>query len=324
MTAPTPRPSRTRPTKAAGRWEEFAERGTLGALRWMARFYALLGRRLSRAMLHPIAVYFFVRERAARGTSRRYLERVWAHPEGRRNLRGRPGFFAPYWHHHEFALQVLDRMVLWGHGLSELRMDHQGSEHLFALKREGRGGILLGAHLGSFDMPRQLAGGHGLVLNVVMFTAHGERINRFFKSLDPTSQMRVLSLDPGSPSTAFEIKACLDRGELVGILADRLPAGGRDTPIRIDFLGRPMAFPLSPFRLACLLGVPVFLSLCVRKGDAHYEAMVRPIGHVAKVPRQDRDKAAAELARAWVQGLEQVCLKHPYQWFNFYDTWEQA
>ena len=324
MTTPTPGPGRARAMKAASRWEGFAERGSLGALRFMARLYDLLGRRLSRAVLHPIAAYFFVRERASRGASRHYLERVWAHPEGRPQLRGRPGFFAPYWHYHEFAVQIFDRMVLWGHGLSELRMDHSGSEHLFALKRERRGGILIGAHLGSFDMPRQLAGGYGIVLNVVMFTAHAERINRFFKSLDPTSQVRVLSLEPGSASTAFGIKACLDRGELVGILADRLPAGGGDTPILIDFLGLPMAFPLSPFRLACLLGVPVFLSLCLRKGDAHYEAVVRPVGNVGKVPHHDRDKAAGELARAWVQGLEQACLEHPYQWFNFYDTWEQA
>ena len=324
MTAPTPRPSGSRAIKAAGRWEGLAERGSLGALRLMARVYDLLGRRLARAILHPIAAYFFVRERASRGASRRYLERVWAHPEGRPQLRGRPGFFAPYWHYHEFAIQIFDRMVLWGHGLSELRMDHQGSEHLFALKRERRGGILIGAHLGSFDMPRQLAGGYGIVLNVVMFTANAERINRFFEALDPTSQVRVLSLEPGSATTAFEIKACLDRGELVGILADRLPAGGGDTPILIDFLGLPMAFPLSPFRLACFLGCPVFLSLCLRKGDAHYETMVRPVGNVAKVPRHDRDKAAGELARAWVQGLEQACLEHPYQWFNFYDTWEQA
>jgi len=324
MTAPTPGPSQVREGNAAGRWEAFAERGSLGALRLMARLYDLLGRRLSRAILHPIAAYFFLRERASREPSRRYLERVWAHPEGRKHLRGRPGFFAPYWHYHEFALQLFDRMVLWGHGLSELRMDHQGSEHLFALKREGRGGILIGAHLGSFDMPRQLAGGHGISLTVVMYTAHAERINRFFKSLDPSSRMRVLSPEPGSASTAFEIKACLDRGEMVGIMGDRMPAGGSDTPVLIDFLGRPMAFPLSPFRLACLLGVPAYLSLCLRKGDAHYEAVVRPVGSVSRVPRRDRDKAAVELARAWVQGLEQACLEHPYQWFNFYDTWKQG
>jgi predicted LPLAT superfamily acyltransferase len=299
-----------------------AERGSLAGLRLMAWLYQLFGRRASLALLYPIAAYFFLRE-GSRSASHRYLARVWVHPEGKKHLSGRPGFFAPFWHYHEFAVQIFDRMVLWGGGLSQLRMDHRGSEHLFALQRERRGALLLGAHLGSYDMPRQLAGEHGLLLNAVMFTAHAERINRFFEQLDPGSSVRVLSLEPGSLRPAFDIKACLDRGELVGILADRVPAGSGETPVRLDFLGREMAVPLSPFRLACLLGCPVLLSLCLRTGDARYETVVRPIGGGAKVPRHERDKAAMELARAYVQGLEEACLRHPYQWFNFYDAWEK-
>jgi predicted LPLAT superfamily acyltransferase len=296
-----------------------AERGTLGALRFVAWVYAHLGRRAVQAMIYPIVTYFFLRE-TTRDASRAYLARVWAHPEGRKRLAGPPGRFAPLRHYYEFAVQIFDRLVMWGRGLSELRMDHSGSEHLFALRREGRGALLLGAHLGSYDMPRQLAGDYGLVLNVVMFTAHAERINRFFEQLDPKSRIRVLSLEPGSLKTAFEIKACIDRGELVAVLADRLPPGGEE-PVWVDFLGRPMAFPLSPFRLACMLGCPVYLSLCVRKGDAHYETLVRPVGGGVRVPRPEREKAAAELARAWVRNLEEACLAHPYQWFNFYDVW---
>jgi predicted LPLAT superfamily acyltransferase len=299
---------------------QVAERGTLSALRFAAGVYKLLGRPVVKAMLYPIAAYFFVRERS-RDASRAYLARVWAHPEGRRHLPGPPGRFAPFRHYLEFATQIMDRMVMWGGGLSALRMDHSGSEHLFALQRAGRGAILVGAHLGSYDMPRQLAGTYGLALNVVMFTAHAERINRFFEQLDPGSRIRVLSLEPGSLQTAFAIKACVDRGELVAVLADRMPPGGGETPVFVDFLGEPMAFPLSPFLLASMLGCPLYLSLCLRKGDAHYETVVRPISEGVKIPRREREKAAAELARAWAESLEEACLRHPHQWFNFYDTW---
>jgi predicted LPLAT superfamily acyltransferase len=246
---------------------------------------------------------------------------VWAHPEGRRHLPGPPGFFAPFWHYHEFAIQIFDRIVLWGRGLKELELDHSGSEPLFALQREGRGAILIGAHFGSHDMPRQLAGEYGLVLNVLMFTAHAERINRFFEQLDPKSRIRVLNLEPGSLRTIFKVKACIDRGEHVALLADRMPVGASETPIRIGFLGRELAVPLSPFLLALMLGCPAYLVLCVRTGDAHYETTVRRIFDGTRVPRREREKVAGELAEAWVRALEEACLRHPYQWFNFYDVW---
>jgi len=306
---------------AATHWSRLGERGSMAGLRLMAVLHRLAGRRLCNLLLYPVTAYFFLTERTARQASIHYLERVWARPEGRRRLGRRPGLGTAFRHLYEFAVQIFDRMVLWGGGITRLRMDSTGGEHLFALARERRGGLLLGAHLGSFDMPRQLAGDHGLVLNVVMFTTHAERINRFFEQLDPESRVRVLHLDPGSVRTAFEIKACVDRGELVGILADRIPAGGRERPVWVEFLGRPAPFPLSPFLLACLLGCPAFLSLCVRTGSARYETRVIPLGGGRRVPRRERDKAAQELARAYVEGLEAACLRHPYQWFNFYDVW---
>lgn len=304
------------------RWSGMAERGSMAALAVMAWVYRVLGRPLAQILLYPIVTYFFLTERAARSASRLYLQRVWETPEGRRRLPAPPGFFAPLRHYHEFSVQILDRMVLWGGGLASFQMDHRGGEHLFELARRRQGALLLGAHLGSFDMARELAGSHRLRLNVVMFTAHAERINRFFEERDPASRTRVLQLDPHSVRTAFEIKACLDRGELVGMLADRIPAGGRERPIFVEFLGRRVAFPRSPFQLACLLGCPVFLSLCLRTGEARYETFVEPLIECRPLPRRERDKGAEALAEAWVRRLEANCLRFPYQWFNFYDLWE--
>ena len=301
-------------------WTRLAERGTGGALRAGVWLYRLLGSRLCRLLLLPTAAYFYLKERAWRGASRRHLEAVWSQPEGRARLGRRPGALAPLRHYYEFGVQVFDRMLLWGGGLDRFEMEHAGSEHLFALARERRGALLLGSHLGSFDMARTLATRYGLVLNAVMYTDNGERINRLFEDLDPGSRVRVLMFDPTSVKTAFEIKACLDRGEMVGILADRLPEGSREEPYRIDFLGQPVAFPRSPFLLACLLGCPVLVSLCVRVGVARYRTTVEPIGGGPRLPRREREKAAEELARAYASHLESVCLRYPYQWFNFYDV----
>jgi predicted LPLAT superfamily acyltransferase len=310
--------ARARAGLAPEDWSRLGERGTMGALRFGRTCYRLLGRG-AQVLLLPAVAWFYLRDRAWSGASRRHLEGVWRTREGRATLGRRPGPFSALRHYFEFALQSFDRMTLWGGGAEHFTLEHHGSEHLFALAREGRGALLLGAHLGSFDMARSLARDYGLVLNIVMFTANAERINRLFAELDPESRLRVVSLDPSSVRTAFEIKACLDRGELVGILADRVPAGSRDAPIDVAFLGRKRAFPSSPFLLAALLGCPLLVSLCVRTGRARYYTWVTPISEGRRLPRSERAKGAEELAHAYVAELEAACRRHPYQWFNFYD-----
>jgi predicted LPLAT superfamily acyltransferase len=302
-----------------GDWSRRAERGSMGAMRFFVWAHRTFGRAAARALIDLTVLYYYVRERAWSGASRRHLAAVYARPEGRAALGREPGAFAPFLHYREFARQAYDRMLLWGGGFDLFQLDHEGSEHLFRLARERRGALLLGAHLGSFDIARTLAKQYGIVLNAVMFTAHAERINRLFAELDPESRVRVLPLELGSVKTAFAIKACLERGELVGILADRMPADSREQPIWIDFLGRRFPFPRSPFQLACLLGCPTLVSLCVRTGPARYFARVVQLDAGRRWPRAERDKGAEELALAYARELEAAALRHPYQWFNFFD-----
>ena len=42
------------------------------------------------------------------------------------------------------------------------------------------------------------------------------------------------------------------------------------------------------------------------------------------VPWRDPHNVPPEELLAYIQRLEQACLEHPYQWFNFYDSWEQT
>jgi predicted LPLAT superfamily acyltransferase len=152
-----------------------------------------------------------------------------------------------------------------------------------------------------------------------MFTNHAARVTELFDSLGGESKVRVILADPGSVKSAFEIKACLARGEFVGILADRVHAGGRDRPTPAQFAGRRAAFPLSPFLLGAVLGAPVFLSLCISTGHLRYFAVTEPIYEGGAVPRNLRDKVAHEILEAWVRRFEHYCLRSPKQWFNFYD-----
>ncbi len=302
-------------------WTNTAERGSLAALFLIRWFYGRFGRRASVALLAPIVSYFFVTGRTARRASMDYLRTLWATPRGPAALGGPPNWRHVFRHLHEFAENILDRMVVWSGDVDRICIDDQGTEHLLELVRERRGGILLGSHLGSYDMLRLLSAKKEIVVNVLMFTRHAERINAFFERLHPGLEMRLIHFEPGSVSAAFEIKAAIERGEFVGILGDRVWEAERDRSVSVPFLGRPARFPLGPFLLQAVLGCPLLLTVCVRTGPGRYAASAQPFAPAGTVPRRDRAKHAEELALRYAAALEEWCVRAPYQWFNFFDFW---
>jgi predicted LPLAT superfamily acyltransferase len=298
-------------------WQQLAEVGSLGALRAMSWLYFRFGRAFSLTVLYPIAGYFFLRHAFIRAASRDYLETLARASGTPRRVRRRDVFA----HILEFAIQIFDRMVSWGDSFDRIRMEKSGSVALRDLARTGRGGILVGAHYGSFDLLRLVAHQSEVTVNVLMYTQHADRINEFFARLDPKSRVRVLPIDPDSVQTAFAVRRCVEQGEFVGILADRVPPGGRGRAERTLFLGRSAAFPTAPFELAALLGCPLLFCLCVRTGDAAYEAIAKPLHTAGRVPPGQRAEKSRELLAAYVAELEAACRRAPDQWFNFFDFW---
>jgi predicted LPLAT superfamily acyltransferase len=303
-------------------WATTTERGSVAALRAMAWFYRRFGRSVSVMIMTPIAAYFLLRDGKARRASLQYLRRLHAWPENFPAFELEPGLLESLRHYREFAISIFDRLCVWTGGADQIEIRDDGGEYLFRLMQERRGAILLGAHLGSFDMLRVLSERQTFKVNVLMFTRHVAQLTSFFERLNPGAGLRMIQLEPGSIRSIFEIKACIDRGEFVGILGDRIEPGERGRVATASFLGHPARFSLGPFLLAGLLGCPIVLSLCLRTGDARYETVVKPLAQGEIVPRGERNKRARELLATYTRSLEEACCRAPHQWFNFYDFWD--
>jgi predicted LPLAT superfamily acyltransferase len=308
--------------RSSASWATTAERGSVAALRAMAWLYRRFGRSASVAVLTPIAAYFLLRDGKSRRASLQYLRRLHAWHEGRRAFEHDPGLMESLRHFREFAISIFDRLCVWTGAADRIEIRDDGGAYLFRLVQERRGAILLGAHLGSFEMLRVLSERQKFKVNVVMFTRHVAQLTSFFERLNPGAGLRVIQLDPGSVRSIFEIKACIDRGEFVGILGDRIGPGEHGRVATASFLGHSARFPLGPFLLAGLLGCPIVLSLCLRTGDARYETVVKPLTQGEVVPRAEREKRARELLATYARSLEEACCRAPHQWFNFYDFWD--
>jgi predicted LPLAT superfamily acyltransferase len=309
--------------ESAAAWSGIAERGSVGALRFIRWVYTTFGRRATIAFLTPVVAYFFATGRAVRRASLDYLRTLFAAPGGPAALGTPPTLRHAYRHLHEFAEQCVDRMIVWSGDTELIAVDYQGTELLLELSQRRQGAILLGSHHGSSDLLRSVAERTGVTLNVLIFSANAERINDFFEKLHPGLRMRMIPFEPGKVRWVFDLKAAIDRGELVALMGDRLWESERDREVAVTFLGRRARFPLGPFLLQTVIGCPMILTGCVRTGPARYRASAMPFAPAGVVPRSDRRKCAEELAQRYAHALEQSCLRAPYQWFNFFDFWPE-
>jgi len=308
----------------ARRWSQLAERGSLWGMQLTAWLYRRAGRRLCVVLVHGIVAYFFLTDPASRRASRAYLRRVHATPEGRRRLGRPPGAWQSFLHHRAFGLAIVDRLAIWFGRSGDFEFEVHGFEHVARHEAQGRGFLVLGAHLGSFDAMRLLARRQRRPVNVLMFTRHAERINSVFRRLSPDAETRVIRVDPDRVDTVFEIRRCLARGEHVAMLCDRVEPADRQRTSRVPLLGDPVELPQAPFLLAHLLGCPVLQMTALRRGPGRYEVFIDELAERVRLPRRGRDEALRELLSAYAARLEALCLEEPTQWFNFFDYWGDA
>jgi predicted LPLAT superfamily acyltransferase len=299
-------------------WAEREERGSVWLLRFMAWLASTLGRRIARLVLHPITAYFVLFSPAARRNSIRYL---------RRALGREPSWADGYRHVHTFAGVVLDRLYFARGDAAQFDLQHSGGALLDEALAQGRGAVMLGAHLGSFEALQAVGEQHAnRRIAMVMYPANAQNIQRVLNAVAPANTLKIITI--GHPGTTLAIRDWLDGGGLVGMLGDRvLQDGGKDPGDvkRLPFLGTDAPFGLGPLRLAMLLKRRVFFMTALFRGGSRYEVRFEPLADFSERPA---DAAAREAqlhaaVQAYVHKLEALCVEAPYNWFNFHDFWHE-
>ena len=294
-------------------WLWKAERGSVILVRLLTWLTLRAGRPVTRWLLHPICLYFIVFSRGTRRVSRRYLERAL----------GRPAMWPDVFrHYHTFASTIHDRVYLLSGRHQYFELQIEGASALDPFIEARRGCILLGSHLGSFEILRAygLFEKH-LPISVVMHEGAASNLNRVLHGLHPDIRDRIIP--PGTPDTMLLVKERLDQGELVGILADRL--FGDEKAVTCDFFGMPTAFPEGPFLLAALLRVPVVLFFGLYQGGRRYLIRFEPFAEtIGTEPAGRRSVDLRPWVERYVERLEHYCRLYPYNWFNFYDLSRQT
>ena len=293
-------------------WLDRPEAGGWFAI-WLIRFIGLhFGRTFARSILYPITLYFYFRRGPERRASRDYFRR----------LMGKPG---SAWQVmrliHAFAATILDRVFLLARGIDSFRVSTSGVEELHRHLDRGKGVMLLGAHVGSFEVLRVLAAGRpDCKLKLVMDKSKTPALTKLLEALAPELSDSIIDTARGGMDIVLALSEAAHEGAMITLLGDR----GRPHELmrEVPFLGADAAFPAAPWQIAALLKVPVVLCLGMYRGGNRYDLVFETLAEQVDLPRTDRNAALDAYIRRYAERLEHHLREAPCNWFNFYDFWQ--
>lgn len=296
-------------TSPAAEWARRGERGSLPLLRFMVWLSLTAGRAPTRVLLRLIAAYFLAFGGAATRASRAYLERC---------LGRAPTLAEQYRLFFNFAATIHDRVYFLKDRFDLFSIEVHGDK-LF----DAGGAVLLGAHMGSFEVMR--ACGRTLShrrVAIAMYEDNARKINAVLTAIAPEAAQDIVAL--GRLQSMLELGERLDAGVLVGVLADR--TFGDEAVIQVPFLGAPAPFPPGPMRMAAALRQRVYFMAGLYLGGNRYEVHFEPLADfrgLDGVDRAERDRQVEEAVHAYAARLEHYVRLAPMLWFNFHDFWAQ-
>jgi predicted LPLAT superfamily acyltransferase len=293
-------------------WLGTRERGSVFLMRLLVLVSRGLGRAGLRALLRPISLYYALLDREVGRASRGYLARVLPSP----------GFRDVYAHVLRFAQCAADRYFLLSGRTAGLRFVRTGSQLLRDASARKQGGLLIGAHLGSFEALRASASDEQLDVRVLVHFDNARKITALLREAAPDFLGSLIEITPGDVSYVLKVREAVRAGALVAVLADR--TGLSDRSERASFLGEMASFPVGPFMLAGMLRCPVFLTFGLYEEPNVYRLFCEPFLAADDLPRGRPTGAwvQAQIER-FAQRLEHYCRLAPYNWFNFFDFWAE-
>jgi predicted LPLAT superfamily acyltransferase/glycosyltransferase involved in cell wall biosynthesis len=253
-------------------------------------------------------------------------------PKGRRGLNEYYKFIAPQFswarrqmaivrHYFRYGQVLMDRVYQGSSHDLKFETQANGAENIIQEMRSGRGLLLLGGHMGGWDLASSL-------LKVTGMSQHVMRVEyqpTGYSYHGMTAKLRqgtVTTVDSKSSEEAiFTIHNSLREGKCVALMGDRPIA---DRFELIPFLGKLAPFDVTAFRLAAATRAPLLFTFGFKGPGNLYEFYGRP----SRV-YQYNDSLARELqlyawAEQFVKEVEGFVRRYPEQWFNFYSFWSSV
>ncbi len=215
--------------------------------------------------------------------------------------------FHIYLHYFRFGQTLIDKVAI-NQGLSD-KFKFIFDEYSDFIKVLDAGGVMIiGAHVGSWEIGSKFFGDYASKLNVVMYDVEYEKIKKIHKSNHKT--YNIIPVNEGGIESMVAIHKVLSKGEYVCMQGDRYLDKSGAT--KVKFMGYDALFAKGPSLLASKFKTPIVFYFAMRQRGLKYRFHFKVIepGHTQE-----------EILALYTKELESIVKQYPQQWFNFYDLW---
>jgi KDO2-lipid IV(A) lauroyltransferase len=230
----------------------------------------------------------------------------WNHPLAKRTARHAFG---------NYFKMFADFMLMYSLSPDQIRhlVRPNGVQYLDEALAQGKGAIVVTAHVSNWDMLAAAAAVYGYTTNAVTNELPSGGINELVIKSRERIGMRMI---PQTLGTVRNIMRALSRNEIVALACD-LYRGDRG--VKVNFFNRPANLPSGPAAIALKTGAPIIPVWVRRQRNNLYLAEIEPPIEIK--PTGDTRQDIQEITNRIVQFFERIIRQEPDQWLVFLPVW---
>lgn len=270
-----------------------------------------LGIRSAYAFLTLIVVYFIPFAPSATKASYSFFGKIlgYSFPKTIKML---------FLNYYRFGQILIDKVAVRSNSSDKYRYEFENYDRFLSVLNGNTGVIMIGAHVGNWEIGGTFFGEYASKINIVMFDAEYQKIKDVIDQNSEKPLYKVIPVSDQNFEHIYGIKEALENNEYICFQGDRFVSDNKS--YEYDFFGKKAKFPAGPFYLAERYGVPVVFYFSIReKGMKYRFKFFVP----DKSKNKDKKDGSRSLAQQYVTVLENIVREYPEQWFNFYDFWNE-
>ncbi len=286
-------------------------RGSLTGYRIFVYILKTFGLRPAYFLLKFVSCYYFLFSRKSNKHIRFYFRMVLAYGNWKSRI-------SVYRNYYMLGQVLIDKVAVMA-GLGKRFSYHwDGEEHLHNMND---GGLLISAHIGSWEIAGNFLHRVNKRFNIVMLDEEHQKVKSYMEEVLTEKNLNVIPLKDDL-SHLLAIKNALENKELVAIHADRFIEGSKT--IRHKFLGREALFPEGPFYLAARFDAPVTFVFAVKESRKHYHFFATPAKRYETTSKRSiKADELRPMIKDYICQMEKIIGEYPLQWFNYHKFWEE-